>query len=288
MLVIRSSLCMLAMSIYLVGCVQSSPVQDPSTSTQQTQSELGTLLSESMILDLSHSYDDKTMYWPTSPSGFELKTLASGVTEKGYFYSANVFSTPEHGGTHIDAPIHFGENKQTVEQIPIEKLMGPAVLIDVSDAASKNPDHKLQLSEVRAWEEEHGEIPEKAIIVLRTGWSKYWGNQKAYFGDDTPGDASNLHFPSFGEEAVDFLVNERKIVGLGVDTPSIDNGSSEDFLVHRIVAEANVFGLENLTNLSNLPASGATLVALPMKIAKGSGAPVRVIAILPKSLNTDE
>ena len=233
------------------------------------------------IIDLTHAYDEHTIYWPTSPSAFKLKTLAHGHTAGGYFYSANSFCTPEHGGTHMDAPIHFGEGRQTVAEIPVERLVAPAIVIDVSKFASKKRDYRLEPTDIARWEEAHGRIPEHAIVVLRTGWENRWADVKAYLGDDRPGDASNLHFPSFGAAAAEFLVKERNIAGLGVDTASIDNGPSKDFMVHRIAAAANVFGLENLTNLGHLPAIGATIIALPMKIAGGSGAPVRVIALLP-------
>jgi kynurenine formamidase len=233
------------------------------------------------VVDLSHVYDDKTIYWPTSPTAFELKTLAHGHTDGGYFYSANSFCTPEHGGTHMDAPIHFADATQTIDEVPVERLVAPAVVIDVSAAASKDPDYRLQPADIERWEGEHGRIPEHAIVVLRTGWEGRWGDVKAYLGDDRPGDASNLHFPSYGAAAAAFLVKDRNIAGLGVDTASIDHGASKDFMVHRVTAEANVFGLENLTNLGQLPATGTTIIALPMKIAGGSGGPVRVIAVLP-------
>jgi kynurenine formamidase len=233
------------------------------------------------VVDLSHAYDDKTIYWPTSPSTFELRTLAHGHTKGGYFYSANSFCTPEHGGTHMDAPIHFADARQTIAEVPVERLVAPAVVIDVSAAATKDPDYRLQPADIERWEARYGRIPERAIVVLRTGWETRWGDVKAYLGDDRPGDASNLHFPSYGAEAAAFLVRERHIAGLGVDTASIDHGASKDFMVHRITADANVFGLENLANLGKLPATGATIIALPMKIAAGSGSPVRVIAILP-------
>ena len=241
----------------------------------------GSAISGAEIVDLSHAYGENTIYWPTSPSAFELETLAHGETEGGYFYASNAFSTPEHGGTHMDAPIHFGEGRQTVDEIPVERLVAPAVVIDVSEAAAKDPDYVLLPADIERWEKTHGRIPEHAIVVLRTGWESRWGEVAAYLGDDTPGDASGLHFPSFGAEAAELLVKERNITGIGVDTASIDNGPSRDFMVHRITAAANVYGLENLMNLERLPATGATIIALPMKIAGGSGAPVRVIALLP-------
>lgn len=154
-------------------------------------------------------------------------------------------------------------------------------MIDLSTKAAADPDATLSADDVRRWEAAHGRIPRGSIVVLRTGWGRKWPDRKSYFGDDTPGDASNLHFPSFGEEAARLLVHERGVLGLGVDTPSIDPGTSKAFPVHRIASEANVYGLENLANLEEIPATGALLVALPMKIGGGSGGPLRAIAILP-------
>ena len=239
-------------------------------------------LQDAQAIDLTHPYDENTIYWPTAPFTFKLTQLAHGYTDKGYFYSANSFCTPEHGGTHLDAPVHFSEGKQTVAEIPVERLIGPGLVIDIADSATKDPDYVLTLADVQTWETKHGRIPAGGIVILRTGWASRWGNKKAYLGDDTPGDASRLHFPSFGKEAAEYLVHKRKIAGLGVDTASIDNGPSTEFFVHRVAAEANVFGLENLTNISLLPPTGATIVALPMKIARGSGGPVRIIALLPQ------
>jgi kynurenine formamidase len=241
----------------------------------------GSAITGGDIVDLSHAYDEHMIYWPTSPSTFALKTLAHWNTEGGYFYASNAFCIPEHGGTHMDAPIHFGEDRHPVDEIPIERLVAPAVVIDVTEAAAKDPDYVLVPEDIERWEKSHSRIPEHAIVVLRTGWESCWGNVAAYLGDDTPGDASRLHFPSFGAEAAGFLVKERNITGIGVDTASIDNGPSRDFMVHRITAAANVYDLENLMNLGRLPATGTTIIALPMKIAGGSGAPVRVIALLP-------
>lgn len=249
----------------------------------QSKQPLGAIfLSGTQVIDLTHPYDENTVYWPTSRSTFKLTPLAHGYTNDGYFYSANSFCTPEHGGTHLDAPIHFSEGKQTVAEIPVERLIGPGVVIDITKSAANDPDYVLTRADVEVWEAEHGRIPAEGVVILRTNWANRWGNKKAYLGDDTPGDASRLHFPSFGKEAADYLVHERKIAGLGVDTASIDSGASKDFMVHRIAAAANVFGLENLMNLDALPPTGATIIALPMKIAGGSGGPVRVIALIPK------
>jgi kynurenine formamidase len=235
----------------------------------------------SRFVDLTHAFDEQTLYWPNSPSAFELKTLAKGKTPGGFFYSSNSFCAPEHGGTHLDAPIHFSEKGQTADEISVRRLVAPAVVLDVSTKAGRDPDYRLALSDVTSWETAHGTIPEGAIVVLRTGWESRWPDRKRYFGDNTPNAVTNLHFPSFGKEAAEFLVKERRVGALGVDTPSIDYGPSQDFAVHRIAAVAQVMGLENLTNLSALPETGAWIVALPMKIRGGSGGPLRAVAILP-------
>jgi len=238
-------------------------------------------LKQTRIVDLTYSFDHHTIYWPTAASTFQLKRLSYGSTAAGYFYADNSFCTPEHGGTHIDAPIHFAEGRLTVDQIPVRQLIGPGVVIDISRQASADPDYRLSPGDIRRWEAAHGAIPAGAIVLLRTGWGKRWPDRKRYLGDDTPGDASRLHFPSYGREAAELLVNERKVAALGVDTASIDYGSSRDFIVHQIANKADVPGLENIANLEELPEQGAWIIALPMKIAGGSGGPLRIVALIP-------
>ena len=233
------------------------------------------------LVDLSHVFDESTLYWPTAPSRFELERLSHGVMAAGYFYSASSLCAPEHGGTHLDAPVHFAEGAESVDEIAIERLVGPAVVIDVSRQAANDPDYRLTPADLARFEERHGRIARGAIVLLRTGWASRWPDAWEYLGDDTAGDASGLHFPSFGEEVVAELL-ERGTAVLGVDTASIDHGPSSDFRVHRLVAEAGVPGLENLASLEELPEVGAWLIALPMKIGGGSGAPVRVIALVPR------
>lgn len=234
------------------------------------------------IVDLSHAFGPDTIYWPTSPTKFKLESLASGRTEGGYFYAANTLCTPEHGGTHLDSPRHFDEDGWTTEDIPVERLVASAVVIDINPRAASDRDYRLTRDDVLAFEKAHGPIPRGAIVLLRTGWSRLWPNTKAYLGDDTPGDASKLSFPSYGVEAGRLLVEEREVSALGVDTASIDYGRSTDFQVHRIAAARNVFGLENLTNLDRLPPRGAVVIALPVKIEGGSGGPLRAIALVPR------
>lgn len=277
------ALLLAVLAALLAGCVVATGDGDAGeTSEEAAVTESRFDLATAEIVDLTWAYSEDTLYWPTSPSDFELEVLAHGETEGGYFYSANVVSTPEHGGTHLDAPIHFGEGQWTAAEIPAERFVAPAVVIDVSRQASEDADYVLTRADVEAWEAEHGEVPEGSVVLLRTAWSERWPDRLAYFGDDTPGDASNLHFPSYGAESAELLVNERGVIGLGVDTASIDHGASTDFMAHRIAAAENVYGLENLKDLGRLPPTGAWVVALPMKIEQGSGGPARVVALLPR------
>jgi kynurenine formamidase len=239
-------------------------------------------LADYRLVDLTHPYNEDTIYWPTSPSQFELKRLAFGDTPGGWFYAANTFCTPEHGGTHFDAPIHFAAEGRAVQAVSLAQLVAPAVLIDVAGKASVDPDYRLTVADVQAFEAGNGQIAPGTIVLLRTGWSARWPDTRAYLGDDTPGDASRLSFPSYGADSARLLVEQRGVALLGVDTASIDHGPSPDFPVHRIAAARNVGGLENLTNLDQLPPTGFTVFALPMKIEGGSGAPVRAIALVPQ------
>ena len=238
--------------------------------------------SEYRLVDLSHTYGDDTLYWPTSTTRFELTELAAGDTPDGYFYSAYAICTPEHGGTHLDAPVHFAADGWPNHAIPLSSLIAPAIVIDVATQADADRHYRLTVDDVLAFESAHGRIAPGTIVLIRTGWSSRWPNALAYLGDDTPGDASQLAFPSYGEAAARLLVEERQVSMLGVDTASIDYGRSSDFIVHRIAAAGNVAGLENLTNLDELPATGFTVIALPMKVEGGSGGPVRVVALVPR------
>ena len=241
---------------------------------------LGLDVDDYRMVDLTHAYGKDTIYWPTAPSKFELTTLADGVTEGGFYYSAYALCSPEHGGTHLDAPAHFSESGLPNHALPLESLIAPAVVIDVSAKAAADRNYRLSVEDIRNFEARHGTIGSGTIVLLRTDWSKHWPDVAAYMGDDTPGDASRLSFPSYGLDAATLLVEERGVVMLGVDTASIDYGASQDFPVHRAAAAHNVGGLENLTNLADLPATGSTVLALPMKIEGGSGGPVRVVALV--------
>src|SRR5688572_1364540 len=233
------------------------------------------------LVDLTHAYNAETVFWPSQPAKFELKQLHFGDTPGGFFYSANTFCMPEHGGTHLDAPIHFARDRETMERVPLERLIGPVVVIDVSDKAAADRDYRVSAADVLAFEARHGRIEPGTRVLVRTGWSRRWPDATAYLGHAT--DATKLHFPSYGEEAARLLVKERQVTLIGIDTASIDYGPTSDFPVHRIVAAANVPALENVTGLESLPPRGAILIALPMKIEGGSGGPTRVVALVPAS-----
>lgn len=240
-------------------------------------------LSRYRLVDLTHSFGPQTLYWPNSPSAFKLDTLSYGMTAGGYFYSSFGFRAPEHGGTHMDAPLHFAEGKHAVDRIPLSQLIAPAVVIDVSQRSAANPDYRASVEDILAFENRNGRIAPGTIVLLRTGWSKRWPTRLQYFGDSTPGRTTHLHFPGFGADAARLLVEQRRVAVLGIDAASIDYGPSTDFIVHRIAMAANIPALENLTNLDQLPASGATVIALPMKILGGSGGPLRAVALVPVS-----
>lgn len=237
-------------------------------------------LDESKLVDLTYAFDSTTVYWPTANS-FQRTVVAHGVTAGGYWYASNDISASEHGGTHLDAPSHFGENQWSADEIPITRFVGPAVVIDVSEACSRDPDYRLTVEDLLAWESEHGAFPDGAIVLAHTGWGEHWPDRERVFGSTTPEDTKTLHFPGFSQEAAEFLTRERNIDAVGIDTPSIDYGQSTDFIAHQVFAAANMPGFENVAHLEQLPATGAWLIALPMKIGGGTGGPARILALLP-------
>jgi len=232
---------------------------------------------ESRYVDLTHSFDESTIYWPTSRP-FQLEEVHKGKTESGFWYEANNFSGAEHGGTHIDAPAHFAKGRWKVDEIPLNRLIGPGVLIDVSHKAKGNPDYLISKQDFLEWEKNHGMISEGTIVLVRTGWEQFWPDKLKYLGSDQPGETHNLHFPGFGVEAAQFLTKKRKVATVGLDTASLDFGQSTTFRAHQIFGESNVSGFENLHHLAKLPPKGFRIIALPMKIGDGSGAPLRIVA----------
>ena len=234
------------------------------------------------IVDLSHPFDAQTIYWPTE-DGFKLEKEHDGVTPQGYYYASNKFCAPEHGGTHIDAPRHFAISSNTVDQIPLDQLIGDGILIDVTKQSEANRDYLVSVEDFTNWEKQNGQIPNGAIILLRTGFAKYWPDRVKYMGTDERGEGAvpKLHFPGLSPDAARWLTTQRQIKAIGLDTPSIDYGQSTLFETHQILYTKNVPGFENVGDMSALPAKGFWVIAMPMKIGGGSGGPLRIAAIVP-------
>ncbi|WP_225587108.1 cyclase family protein [Algoriphagus sp. Y33] len=231
-------------------------------------------------IDLSHTFDSTTLYWPNNPDGFQHRVDAEGMTELGYYYSSFTIVSPEHGGTHLDAPIHFYEKGETVDELSLSKLTGEAVVIDVSDQALEDRDYLIDSAAILNWEAEHGKIPGQTIVLFRTGYGKFYPDREAYFGTAKTGAEAipELHFPGIQPETAAWLAKNRKVKAVGLDTPSLDYGQSKDFATHQALMGNQIPGFENVANLDLLPAKGIYVVALPMKIKDGSGGPLRIIA----------
>jgi kynurenine formamidase len=239
------------------------------------------VLREGSWIDLSHDFSSQTIYWPTAKP-FELEVVSAQRTPAGYYYAANNFSAAEHGGTHLDAPIHFAEGKWTTDQIPIERLVGEAVVLDVKSGADSSADYRVDHAAIDGWERKHGAIEPGSIVLFRTGWARRWPDRAAYLGTSRRGReaASELHFPGIDSAAAQWLV-DRKIKAVGIDTPSIDYGQSTSFPTHQVLFGSNIPAFENVANLHRLPPRGSFVIALPMKIKGGSGGPLRIVALVP-------
>lgn len=237
---------------------------------------------QSRIVDLTHSFGSDTIVWPTEQD-FKLIVQHAEDMPGGYYYASNRVEMPEHGGTHIDAPIHFSRGKQTLDRIPIDQMIGAAIRINVTEQCVRNRDYRVAISDLERWEAEHGRIPNDAIVLLDTGFARFWPNRKDYLGTESRGQEGvrELHFPGLHPEAAVWLVRERQVKAVGIDTASIDYGQSTKFETHVALLSQNVPVFENLANLHDLPARGFDIVALPMKIAGGTGGPLRIIAVVP-------
>jgi len=233
------------------------------------------------ILDMTYPLDEAAIFWPTAKP-FSLTKVAWGISEGGWWYASNEFSASEHGGTHSDAPIHFGAGGRTIDQIPLAEWIGPAVKVDVTAKCSKDRDYLLSADDLKAWEKDNGRIPAGSWVIMYTGiGTLYYPDKKMVLGTERIGKEAiaELSFPGFSPESIEFLLKERNIKGIAIDTPSIDRGKSQDFKVHRVLFAADKLALENIANLDKLPAKGATLYVIPMFIKEGTGAPARVFAI---------
>ncbi len=235
----------------------------------------------SVLIDLTHTFDARTIVWPGEKSGFVLERGHRGTTNGGWWYEANRISLPEHGGTHIDAPSHFAEGRTTVDKIALPRLLAPALVLDISERASTDPDALLEPEDIAAFEARHGKIVPGSVVLVRTGWSSRWPDRARYLGDPAGERVRNLHFPGISETAARELV-AREVGAVGIDTASLDHGPSQDFAAHRVFARADVPAFENVARLDLVPERGAMVIALPMKIGDGSGGPLRIVAVVPR------
>jgi kynurenine formamidase len=236
-------------------------------------------------IDLTYAFDKHTVHWP-GDQPFQREKEHEGISPEGYWYASGRYAASEHVGTHMDAPFHFGRGKRSLDRISVATLIAPAIVIDITRQCARDRDYTLAVEDVRAWETARGRVPKGGILLVRSGWGKYWPDKKRYLGSDVPGDTSHLHFPGISPRAADLLV-KRGIAGAGIDTASVDHGQSTDFMTHRILNGAGIYALENVANLDKVPATGATVIALPMKIKGASGGPVRIVALLPERGSRD-
>ncbi len=271
----RCTLLLLSLSL-LTGCGPNGPRD----SEEQETSTVA--LPSTDVVDLTYPFNAETIYWPTS-APFRREVTAEGMTDQGYYYASGAFSAAEHGGTHVDAPIHFAEGGRSVDEIPIDQLMGPAIVIDVRDHVEANPDYQIGTDDIQEWEASRRPIPDESLVFFRTGFGAFWPDAGRYMGTAERGDDAvrELHFPGLDPAAARWLLENRNVKAVGIDTPSIDYGQSRMFETHQVLAAEELPALENVANLDQLPEEGAVVVALPMKIEGGSGGPVRIVAFVP-------
>jgi kynurenine formamidase len=269
------SICVLA--LLAVGCASQTKPTEPAPS-HEVRFPPG-----ARIVELTHPFDEKTPYWPNDPPWhFGMKDIfCNNVPQAGFFFCLKqINSIPEHGGTHLDAPMHFAKDHPTVDKIPLGKLIAPAVVIDISAAAAGKPDYALAVSDIEAFEKANGPIEKGTIVLVRTNWTDRWPDRAKYFGNASEKEDKNLHFPGISAEAAKLLV-QRGVAAVGIDGPSLDPGDSQTYSVHQTLLGADIPQFENVASLKEVPAKGAMVIALPMVIAGGTGAPLHIVAVLP-------
>ena len=235
------------------------------------------------VVDLTQPFDRNTIYWPTE-DGFDLIRGKAGVADKGYYYSANRFQSAEHGGTQVDAPIHFYKDRQTVDTLPIQKLIGEGIVVDVSEACAQDADYQITIEDLRRWETEQPRQLVDLIVLMRTGNGTHWQQRERYLGTAARGPeaVAQLHSPGLGPSAAQWLAEHRAIKASGIDTARIDFGPSRLFESHVNLFKHTIPAFDNVANLDKLPTEKFQVIALPMKIGGGRGGPLRIIAMVPE------
>lgn len=225
----------------------------------------------STVVDLGHPLTTSDPTWDGQPA-FDVTVLAE-VARDGYF--ARRFSSHEHFGTHLDAPAHFVADGWTVDQIPVERLVRPAVCIQVQSKVEKDVDYQLTVEDVLTFEALEDLVPAGSIVLVSTGWDVRWPDQRFYRNERN----GVQHFPGLSADAATLLARDRKVVGIVIDTPSVDHGPSETFDVHQVTHALQVYHVENARGLSRLPSRGFSVVVAPINVKGGSGAPARLFAL---------
>jgi len=231
-------------------------------------------------LDLTYPFDNNTHYWPDFDR-FNL-TRMDFPHQEGFWLEMFTYAAPEHGGTHMDAPFHFQEFKWKLDEIPVERFVAHAAVLDVVDASQQNPDYEVSRNDLEQWKKVNGPWKYPTLLLVKTGNAQHWTNHTRYWGfgmNET--NPKQMHFPGLGEGAAEILANDPNVVGVGLDTPSLDPGTSTTYPAHRILLNKNKYGLEHLPDMSRVPTTGATVIAAPMKIGGGTGGPCRVMVRLP-------
>ncbi|QDU95262.1 cyclase family protein [Lignipirellula cremea] len=253
-----------------------------------TNDPLAAVWQGAQLIDLTHAFNASTIYWPTA-AGFRMTKDSDGITEKGYYYAANSFQAAEHGGTHLDAPIHFRQAGTTADKIPLERLLGEAVVVDLSAECAGDPDYQITVDDLHNWEVQHDQHLVDVIVLLRTGYAKHWPDREKYLGTRQlgPDAVALLHFPGLHPDAAKWLGEHRAVKAVGIDTASIDFGQSTHFQSHITLFQHDIPVFENVDLSDSLPTDGFSVVALPMKIEGGSGGPLRIVAILPPTSDAE-
>ncbi|XP_055354209.1 isatin hydrolase-like [Paramacrobiotus metropolitanus] len=273
---------MLIVLFALLLCWKISNVQSAPVETEVD-------FSSDRILDLSYTYDKNTVYWPHGKGydTFNLTMIAYNEADPDkIFYRAGYYSTGEHGGTHIDTPAHLLRNGTDAENLEIQQLIGPAVVISIAEhIQAGHLDYALSPSDVSQWESQHGRIPDGAFVFLFADWGQRWPDRQRVFNVDDLSDYSHMRFPGFHPDAIQWLITQRDIRGVASDGPSVESSvdiASERMGTHILLAKHNRIGVENVANLHKVPATGATVILMPMKISNATGAPLRLFAVLPE------
>ena len=217
------------------------------------------------VIDLGHAIQATDPTWDGAPA-YQRNVVAT-IEKDGY--TGGKITIEEHFGTHVDAPAHFAPGGWTVDRIPVERLYRPGLRIDVSKQAAANPDYRVTAVDIQQFEKSSGRIPEGAVVFIATGWDRYWPDRARYMNEKN----GVKHFPGLSAEATTLLARDRRVAGIGIDTPSIDYGPSTGFEAHHVSMKLSVYHIENAAHLLDLPASGFQVVVAPINIAGGSGGP---------------